>query len=138
MHPAWAQLQTAFDRRDMSTWSAAVEEVEHLESLEPQANELERLTEGLSRVAPRWADQIRSQGGSGVPLTEPDDWQEAWTWRRADAWLRRLHEGESPEQLQGQLADEEQRVQRLMADLVSHSAWLRQIKRTTDEQRRSL
>jgi len=139
-HASWMELVHALDNRDAARWKSILDELQRLEALEPLFDERDALLARLGRVAPQWAALISTLGGQGEPFLPPEGWQLAWTWKRAETWLRQLQRECNTEEIEAKLEAARRREAWLMAELVAEEAWLRQVDRVRDNesQRRSL
>lgn len=91
----------------------------------------------LERVAPGWADAIRTRDGVHGLDTPPGDPAEAWIWRQLNDELEKRGRV-SLEELQRQISQLTDDLQRITAHLVEQRAWANQVRRTSLPQRQAL
>lgn len=137
-HNSWTELLAAMENRDASRWEAVLQELHRLAALKPMLQERDALLDRLRAVSPRWVARILAQGGRGEPLSLPAGWRRAWTWRRADSWLRRLRHEYDVEAMENRLQAARDEEARVLAELIAKEVWLHQLTRVTESQRRSL
>ena len=91
----------------------------------------------LARVAPRWADAIRTRSGIHGRDELPGDPLDAWLWRQLhDELVRRAKV--DVQELQRQLEEQMQRLRQVTEELVYYRAWGYRIEKTSLEHRQAL
>ncbi|MGB9905499.1 MAG: hypothetical protein ACPLQO_12660, partial [Desulfotomaculales bacterium] len=133
----WNELSESLEAGDWDRWDGAVRRIQHLNEVRKLEAELQSLQSRLAEVAPKWAETVVLGGGKGSPLKPPENVTEAWEWRKAETYLKKMH-AEDPRELSRRLDELLQREGKLVAELVALSTWLTLARRVTEEQRRSL
>ncbi|MEN6390806.1 MAG: AAA domain-containing protein [Syntrophomonas sp.] len=137
-HPCWSQLLKALENRDDGLWESILNELNRLSSIESQRNELEGIRVEVAKLVPLWVSQIINSAGNGEPLDVPVDWKTAWKWSQANSWYTKFKTKTDVESLINTINHKQKQEARLIEHIVATSAWLHQIKNTTEPQKRSL
>lgn len=80
------------ERRVISEgWQVLCQELADIAELRPEIDTIERVTAAIRESgAPKWADTLTSEPveseGAADPWT-PEDWRDAWVWRRREGYL---------------------------------------------------
>lgn len=133
----WRELFKALKDEDWSKWDSILDNIRRLKKVEVLEDEFKKLKEKLDGVAPRWVEKILKDGGNGTPLTLPDNVMDAWKWRKAETWLRKLL-SDDVVSLTKKLESLKNDESRVIVDLVTNLTWLNLSINVTEEQRRSL
>ncbi len=133
----WNELSESLEAGDWDRWDGTIRRIRYLHDVRKLEAEQQSLKSRLAEVAPKWAETVVLQGGKGSPLKPPENVAEAWEWRKAETYLKKMH-AEDPRELSRRLDELLQREGKLVAELVALSTWLTLAGRVTEEQRRSL
>ncbi|QKG84622.1 DUF559 domain-containing protein [Kroppenstedtia pulmonis] len=134
-HPVCSKLVAAYQQKSIAAWDAAYEELTQIHDYREKNRQLRHLTTALSQAAPTWTSQILNHMGQPSPF--PDQWQEAWEWKRVQTEVERIN-ALQPEKIEEKLQEEQQQERRHLAAIVSRSAWREQLLRITEPQQRAL
>lgn len=101
-------------------WQIILAEAARLAALRPAFQEIDVLAGKISAAgAPNWATALRTVplAGEKVSLL-PSNWQEAWDWARADAFIKRISDRRHVASLTAEQAKLEHEQARLFAEVV--------------------
>lgn len=132
-----ASLISALDSRDVLTWRADVEELGRLAAVQPAVKKFDALLSKVSIAAPLWAGHLRRSTDIEGDCGSFDRTRQAWQWRTADTWLKRINESD-PDTMQAQLNELSSRKSQAIAELTTQAAWLRMAENLTAAQRQAL
>lgn len=131
--PLWKLLADAYDAQLVDTWGTHRKNVESLVAIGPAAKRLRDLRQRLAGAAPVWTAQILEDPAAAG---DPSLVGAAWQWRQLDGWVRTIANGDSDPQ--AVLEDLTTQRRRVVADLVSESAWRRLADNLNDTHRQAL
>ena len=130
----WGELAGAFAAGADDTWDRLVQRCTQLWELRPRAERRGQLLDLLAAGAPRLAADIVDRAA----WVQPDQWLEAWDWRRTETWLSTLAEGPQPAELQADLERLAREQRRVTEDLVAARAWAALADSINDRRRTAL
>lgn len=130
------ELLESLESRNWTKWGEAYNKLISLEQDQQSLNEYIDLMRRLKEKTPSLADQICM---NPYELEECSDYfEEAWSWLRADAWLREFEETHDEYRLQRDYEDYENKSKKIIAELASAKAWQYCFDVMTEEQRQHL
>jgi len=135
--PTVSELQDALQRKDPEAYQAAYGRLVELYTRYDQFRRRQELLEKLARVAPGWAEAIRTRSGVHGQAELPGDLHSAWLWRQLHDELVRRH-GQNVQKLQQQLEEYWERLRDVTRQIVEARTWAYRIEKTTQEQRQAL
>ncbi|MBF0539071.1 MAG: AAA family ATPase [Nitrospirae bacterium] len=133
-HRLWLSLAEAANiaNAPYSGWTYSIEqyqrlydEVRRLLDVQVRVDGLNELSQRLRSVAPHWYNDLEARARETGAQAVAPNWQRAWRWRRLKAWLSKLHERESVEDLQGRLRRVQRQEREKITQLVIEKAWQR-------------
>lgn len=131
--PLWQLLADAYDARLVDTWGTQRKNVESLVAIGPAAKRLRDLRQRLATAAPVWTARILEDP---TAAGDPSAIAAAWQWRQLDGWVRSIANSDGdPQAALEELTTQRRRV---VADLVSESAWRRLADNLNDTHRQAL
>jgi very-short-patch-repair endonuclease len=130
-------LQAAIEGYNLPIYRATFERLTDLHHRREVLQQRQRLLAKLEQVAPAWAAAIRDRSGRHGERDLPGKPEDAWLWQQLHNELERRAKI-SLEELQQQIAQLSNQLQRTTALLVEQQAWAAQVRRTTLEQRQAL
>ncbi len=133
-HALWSEFAAAIKNRSGDDYRKAYEETLRLTQLRPRALRQHQLLKQLQSVAPGWASRLESEATKSGAEALPQDWMQAWRWRRLNEWLIRLHNRDSVESLQNRMERARKIERDLITQFVSERTWQRQIANVEDSQ----
>jgi very-short-patch-repair endonuclease len=92
----------------------------------------------LKKATPELAKDLRTHATATVWDERIARFKDAWNWARADAWLKRLNDPESPHRLSSQIDAHRKAIGSLLADLGAEKAWAHCFARMTEHERQHL
>ena len=127
----------AAERKDKKLWKDEYNNFLRLQNLEHDYKKFEGYKSRLSAAAPRFAHAAAEKCGKGT-LNVPDDLKEAWMYSELRSYLNEIKDKTNIERLEYLLKSESRIQSHIMSELVSKAAWLSQVQKITETQRRSL
>ena len=132
--PHWRELDRAWAAGEYAAWEGVLADADRLRAAVPAIRRWQQLHAVLAAAAPLWAGRLGQEG----QLPDPASCQQAWTWRRADAWLRTVIGPEDTAALSRQADALHDRARELVSELTTRSAWLAAAGRLDDQARDAL
>jgi superfamily I DNA and/or RNA helicase/very-short-patch-repair endonuclease len=137
-HALNKDLLEAIDTRDWNRWSRTYEILNTLENDYSQLGVCVDLIKRLKAKAPLLADSIHNNPYDNKFDKYAAEFEKAWDWLRADAWLREFEKSHNEYQLQYDYEDIDKKLRRTMAELASEKAWNNCLSSLTETQRQNL
>jgi very-short-patch-repair endonuclease len=137
-HPVNKQLLEALLSRDWDKWRKQHDILLSLEEDEKNQADLVALLKRLSQKAELLTAKL-SNGDEEEFLKRTDlNFEFAWDWLRADAWLKEFEESHDEYQLQQEFSDVQSKIAKTTADLVALKSWYHCFKTMSENQRQHL
>lgn len=137
-HSLWMDLMQAVEKRDVDSYQQVMEKLNKIQEIEKAYYHFEKIEAKLIKIAPLWVLEILTASSQGKELTAPENWREAIAYSQLRTWMDELYEKTQTEELIEEIHQQEDREKKLVESIVAQSTWLKLIKRTTEEQKRSL
>lgn len=137
-HPLNKELLEAIEARDWNRWSKIYDKLITLETSQKQLTLCVDLIKRLREKSPMLADNIHDNPHDDKLDKSSGEFEEAWYWLRADAWLREFEETHDEYQLQHDYEDLDDKIKKTMADLAAEKAWNNCLSSLTEKQRQNL
>ena len=132
------QIRVAIEERDVRAYAVARQRAEENAKLTALLNRKRELLDRLTARAPKLAREITETSADGVWDVRPRDFEQAWNWSRAKAWLTRLAEPGSEHQHRLELDDTKRRIARTVELIAAEKAWTHCFNRMTENERQHL
>lgn len=123
VHPCLRALEEAVRARDVAAWRTAWQERERVRKEKQLLSRYDSLLERLDGPCPGVADILRSTAGNPEWHQRVRRIHQAWAWRSARAWLRRISDASSYEARVKDLHCLQQKIEKATEELVSLRAW---------------
>ena len=136
--PAAEDLKDAVAARDAAAYSAALQRAAGNIETELLLRRKWKLAAVLRDAAPMLADALAQTPDNNVWDERAADFERAWNWRRAYAWVTRLAAPDSEQQLRNELKRTKQDISRTLEQLAAEKAWAHCIDRMTEPERQHL
>ena len=131
-------LRSAIETRDAQAYATArqqaADNIELATLLERKLALLGRLT----AKAPKLARDVMETSPDAVWDERSDDFERAWNWSRAHAWLNRLAEPGAEHQHRLELEHTKRRIARTIEQIAAEKAWTHCFDRMTENERQHL
>lgn len=137
-HPVNTDLLEALESRDWAKWTKLYERITTLYQDALSLQECDNLLARLRTKASLLADLICENPHDDIIEKCSDDFDKAWDWLRADAWLREFEQTHDEYQLQRDHEDLDKRIGKILAKLASEKSWLSCLSSITEVQRQNL
>jgi very-short-patch-repair endonuclease len=137
-HPVVGLLAQAVERRNLAAYSQAYELIRQIEQIGRERARCERTQAVLAAVLPGLADAVASSLGDARWDARFADWERAWRWAAADAWLVRRADPSYREQLWQRRHDIDEAIRALLAESAALRAWTHVFTRLTPVEAASL
>jgi hypothetical protein len=131
-------LAQAVERRNLAAYSQAYELIRQIEQIGRERARCERTQAVLAAVLPGLADAVASSLGDARWDARFADWERAWRWAAADAWLVRRADPSYREQLWQRRHDIDEAIRALLAESAALRAWTHVFTRLTPVEAASL
>lgn len=122
------------------TWGNLYRELERLSALRSSLDEIVRVASVLEAAgASKWAARIRTEPATqDLDTTVPSKWREAWNWRQADIFLKRIDGHRTLRDLFEERKALTNTLARTYQDLVADKTWLGVFNNSPDSVRQAL
>ncbi|WP_323012490.1 AAA domain-containing protein [Castellaniella sp.] len=122
------------------TWSSLYTELERLSAQRSSLDEVARVASVLEEAgASKWATRIRTEPATqDMDATVPSKWREAWNWRQADIFLKRIDGHQTLRELFEERKLLTNTLARTYQDLVADKTWLGVFNNSPDSVRQAL
>jgi very-short-patch-repair endonuclease len=137
-HPINLELLRSLESRDWNLWGEAYNKLIKLEEDQQLLDEYLQLMRRLKEKAPLLVEMFCENPYDEIWDSRAAEFDEAWDWLRADAWLREFEETHDEYQLQRDHNDLEKKIGNTIAKLASEKAWYHCFSNMTEEQRQHL
>lgn len=137
-HPLVKELLNSLESRDWNSWNKAYEKSVMLDKDQVLLNTTLNLLNRLKSKATLLADLVTENPFDDIIEKCSDDFEEAWDWLRADAWLREFEAKHDEYQLQRDYEDIDKSIKTTLAELASEKAWYGCLSTMTETQRKNL
>ncbi len=137
-HVSVVNLIAAIQKRSVTAWKKAVDELIIARDNKQKAFRLKELTDKIKKQAPNLFSDIVGLADYKEPFKAPDNLHLAWKVARLGSWLDEIHAGIDIDALQARMERLTQKEYQLNSELVTILAWQRQIDRVSKRQRDAL
>jgi very-short-patch-repair endonuclease/DNA polymerase III delta prime subunit len=127
----------AMESLDCDRYLSALKELGRIDALRAAVTQRDEHLRKLEKVAPGWADRIRSRRVPDHGPDAPGSAREAWLHRQFEQELDRRMALDADE-LQREVSTLKNKIQEVTCSLVENKAWTAQARRTNAEQHRAL
>lgn len=122
-HPCLRSLEDAARARDIAGWRSAWHERERVRQEKQRLARYEDLLEKLDKACPGLGAFLRSNGGQPEWGDRVRKLREAWAWKAARGWLRRVSDASAYEARVQDYHRLQQKIEKATEILVSIRAW---------------
>ncbi|WP_044641230.1 AAA domain-containing protein [Risungbinella massiliensis] len=137
-HPIWGELLEACQLGDVDKWSQLYKELAELEKAEPAYRKFQEYLDLLKESAPSWLATVLEQSSRGEVVTIPMDIEQAWMYSQLTYYVEKVpHSGEL-RHLEKRYHELQNKEEKLVRKLISYSAWVELLEKTTEVEKRSL
>lgn len=121
-------------------WGGLQTELERLTTLRTSLDEVARVAFVLEGAgAPKWAAHVRTEpAAQDMDTAVPSSWREAWNWRQADIFLKRIDGHKTLRELFEERKTLTNALARTYQDLVADKTWLGVFNNSPDSVRQAL
>lgn len=127
------------DTEIQSGWSSLLVELRRVTALRELLTTVDRVSELVRNSgAPNWADTLATIPAAASDPHTPSNWIEAWTWRRAKAYLEEIDGRDELRELQANRSQLDQDLQRTYETYVSKLTWFAVFRNSTPSVRSAL
>ena len=138
LDPASEQMRVAIETRNPPAYASARQRAVDNAKLSVLLNRKLTLFERLTARAPNLACEIKETSADTVWDKPARDFERAWNWSRAHAWLTRLAEPASEHQCRLELDHTKRRIARTLEQIAAEKAWTHCFDRMTENERQHL
>ena len=131
-------LRAAVSERSTTAYAEARQRVEANIELEEQLERRRMLHERLAGGPPELARVLAEAPGDPVWDGRAGDFERAWNWSRAQAWVIRMAAPDAEQQHRLELENAKQTVARVLEQLAAEKAWTHCFNRMTENERQHL
>jgi very-short-patch-repair endonuclease len=118
----WRDLRAALDSQNWDLWDNTRAEILRLSALQDAAQRVNDLLDRVSKLAPKWAEHLRSS--ASLTAETAGDLAFAWTWRKVETWFRSTEVAADSDSLEDELRRLERVQQSQVGQLAASRAWL--------------
>lgn len=136
--PVSEEIRVAIETRDVPAYATARQQAAHNVKLAALLDSKAELLDRLAADAPKLADEIEDTCTDTVWDERSGDFERAWNWSRARAWLARLAEPGAERQHRLALDDAKERIARTLEQIAAEKAWAHCFDRMTENARSHL
>ncbi len=136
--PAGQALLTALDARDFSAYRDAFLRISRDQETAACLQRRQSLLSQLRAAAPLLAEQLTATAPDEPWDLRASQFEAAWNWARANAWLERLCDPEAEQQLRFQLDSTRARIRNRLKEIAAERAWSHCFARMTEHERQHL
>ncbi|NYI03415.1 AAA domain-containing protein [Allostreptomyces psammosilenae] len=130
--------RTSLRQRDIAGYRWALDSLRTARRTQLERGQRDELLRTLRRGHPALARELEETAEQPVWEERLAQWEAAWSWGRALAFVERHRAPRAESRLQGELDALDQQVRQVTAELAAEQAWLDCLRRMTVEQRQSL
>lgn len=138
LDPVSEEIRVAIEARDAAAYAAAQQQAADNAKLADLLDSKLELLDKLTADAPKLADEVRATFADTVWDARSGDFERAWNWSRAGAWLTRLAEPGAEHQYRLALDDAKGRIARTLGQIAAEKAWAHCFDRMTENARSHL
>ena len=138
LDPASEEIRVALENRNGAAYATARQRAADNAELAVLLNRKLGLLGRLTARAPELAGEIKETSADAVWDERATDFERAWSWSRACAWLTRLVEPGSELQHRLELDQTKQRIAHTLEQLAAEKAWTHCFNRMTENERQHL
>ena len=138
LDPICEELWAAVKERSTSAYARARQRAAANLELEEQFGRRRALYDRLAGGAPELASALAEAPAVSVWDERAGDFDRAWNWSRAQAWVIRMAAPDSERQHRLELENAKQAVARVLEQLAAEKAWTHCFKRMTENERQHL
>ena len=132
------EFLSALEQRDTNAFAQCLDKLLTLEMDRERLLRRENLQEQLSRDAPRLTEQLQRTFTVDAWDHRASDFEAAWSWKQADAWLTKFNKEHDKAKLDTELQQLREDEQRTITRLAAAKAWENCLQSMTEHQRGSL
>ncbi len=136
--PAGSDLLRSFESRDESGYRDTFDRIASNEQTAATLARRERLVAELRGSAPFLAEELFSTSALGLWDSREPQFEDAWNWARASAWLERLADPDAEKQARFQLDSAGDRIRQRLKEIAAERAWGHCFARMTERERQHL
>ncbi|MGQ0627315.1 MAG: AAA domain-containing protein [Phycisphaerales bacterium] len=122
-HPVCARMADALEHRDERAIVAALAEVAGLEADAARLAERARLDERIRTVFPNLARSIAATCADPAWTSQIAEWNAAWRWAQADAWLAKYTDPRKAAAVEVELGQVKERIKTCLVRASAERAW---------------
>ena len=138
LDPASEQMQAAVEERNASAYATARQQAVDNAELSLLLHRKRELLSTLTARAPKLAGEIQDTSIDAVWDERAGDFERAWNWSRAHAWLIRLAEPGAEHRLRIELDHTKKRIAHTLERIAAEKAWSHCFSRMTENERQHL
>ena len=138
LDPIREELRAAMKERSTSAYGKARQRAAANLELEEQLGRRRALYDRLAGVAPELASALAEAPADSVWDERAGDFDRAWNWSRAQAWVICMAAPDSERQHRLELENAKQTVARVLEQLAAEKAWTHCFNRMTENERQHL
>ena len=135
---AGSELLQAFDTRNVAGYRSSYEQITANSKRDNHVRRRNTLLEKLKALAPLLASELKETASANHLDKRMSALPDAWNWARCLAWLKRLCDPNSEQQLRLQLDSARDRVRNRIGKLASEKAWRHTFARMKEHERQHL
>ena len=138
LDPVSEQMQVAVEERNASAYAAARQQAVDNAELSLLLHRKQELLSTLTARAPRVAREILDTSTDAVWDERSGDFERAWNWSGAHAWLIRLADPGAEHRLRLELDHTKKRIAHTLERIAAEKAWSHCFSRMTENERQHL
>lgn len=138
LDPVSEDLRAAVEERSTAAYARARHQAAANVELEEQLGRRQALHDRLAGRAPELARELADAPADSAWDERMGDFDRAWNWARAQAWVNRMAAPEAEQHHRLELDDAKQTVARVLERLAAEKAWAHCFDRMTEKERQHL
>ncbi len=136
--PSGRNLLAALKERDIGKYQATLLQLSQNRNTGVQVRRRKLLLTRLHAAAPQVCEELRATAADELWGHRAGNFEAAWNWARATAWLERLCDPEAEQQLRIQLDSTRERIRNRLREIAAEKAWAHCFDHMSEHERQHL